>query len=140
MPRSDKRSFAGFWLREVAAQYDRADTLLRFTRASLALRGFEMPGTVDDVMRRCEEGDVAALQTARAAGRDYQVLGRAAVVKLTTSRTVAVLQGYVTHKFGKDSTHIARCPVLLALMMKDCFRERHLSVVSFQDASRRRDA
>lgn len=107
-----------FWLREVSDQHERAESILRFSRASLALRGFESAETLDDLERRCAEGDAAAERDVVAAARDYQLLSRSVVTRLQTSQCSAVLQAFVARTFAADITNTARCPVLFSLLLK----------------------
>lgn len=108
----------GFWLREVSVQHDRADTVFRLSRASLALRGMDDAGSLDALQQKCDAGDSEAIAEVLKVARDFQLQGFAPVVRLQTSRITAVLGGFIGHEFMQQPGALGRCPALFALMRK----------------------
>lgn len=108
----------GFWLREVSTQYNRADIMSRLSKASLALRGIDNPGALEELQRRCASGDSAAISEAVIVARDFQLQGLNAVVKLQTSRITSVLAAFIGNKFAQQPEALVRYPILFTLMRK----------------------
>lgn len=121
-----------FWLREVSDQYHRATALSRLCRASTALRGCES----EEQFQRLASGDAGPPSSgdgeqhgeadAVACARDFQILGKLAVVQLQTSRVFCVVHAYVNREFRADPRNIAKYPMLFTLFMKG---GRHLTAM-----------
>ncbi|CAE7361264.1 unnamed protein product, partial [Symbiodinium pilosum] len=106
-----KQLIEGFWLRKISDQHEAAESLQRLAKAAVALKG------LDDEMaiRRLDE---VPGPDSSAAARDYQLLSRSLVLRLQTSRSMAVLQSYIGKRIQGDGSVLPRLPTLWALFVK----------------------
>eukprot|EP00439_Symbiodinium_sp_Y106_P071138 s658_g12.t1 len=101
----------GFWLRKISDQHEAAESLKRLAKAAVTLKGLDD----EAVLRRLDEAPGAE---SSAAARDYQLLSRSSVLRLQTSRSMAVLQAYIGKRIQGDGTVLPRLPTLWALFVK----------------------
>ncbi|CAE7760372.1 unnamed protein product [Symbiodinium sp. CCMP2456] len=101
----------GFWLRKISDQHEAAESLKRLAKAAVTLKGLDD----EAVLRRLDEAPSAE---SSAAARDYQLLARSSVLRLQTSRSMAVLQAYIGKRIQGDGTVLPRLPTLWSLFVK----------------------
>eukprot|EP00930_Biecheleria_cincta_P004501 TRINITY_DN105410_c0_g1_i1.p1 TRINITY_DN105410_c0_g1~~TRINITY_DN105410_c0_g1_i1.p1 ORF type:complete len:356 (-),score=65.37 TRINITY_DN105410_c0_g1_i1:161-1228(-) len=120
---SPKELAEGFWLKKVSDQHELSDTIIRCVKASLSLRGLDDPSAARALgeWRFLQQQETSLEQRsckAYAAARDWHLLGRSALVRLQTSRSIAVLQAYIGKQIAADGRVMIRCPMLLSLHLK----------------------
>jgi len=109
----------GFWLKDVSDQYESAKAISQLARASLALRGLDGPAeAVESLQQRSQAGGENAKIDVIAAARDYQILGKVAVLQLLTSRPCSVLQAWMGRAFSEEEAGVMHFPALFTLIMK----------------------